>query len=146
MITNKQICERMAKRLVDYLTSKGIEAKSDFAFKPIRKVLSWCYYVQKVKECGHTDCIHVDLPYAGSFIAVLEDGRLMSGFHLMIQDAIYSIGRDYLEDLADAMEYPTFDKFICDDTGDFGMSILDFNKFKEWLDSQMPLSVGKKVI
>lgn len=136
MITNKQICERMAKRLVDFLNSKGIEAKSDFAFKPVREVLRWCYYVQKVKECGHTDCIHVDLPDAGSFIAVLEDGRLMSGFHFMIQDAIYCIGVEYLDELADAMEYPVLDKSFCDDFGESGMMIVDFNKFKDWLDSK----------
>ena len=137
MITNKTIAERTARRLVDYLTSKGIKAESDFRFAPIRKVLRDCYYVEKVLECGHTDCLHVGLPDVGSFFAVLEDGRLMSGCHVMIADAVSSIFLEYVDSdvsqLGDAIL--TMADQLCHDEDERAMYVVSFDKFKAWLDS-----------
>ena len=138
MITNETMAVRTAKNLVRLLNAKGVKCSSDYEYKPIRKVLRECYYVKKLVECGRTECIHIDLD-CGSFIAVTDDCKLMTGFHVMIQDAIYSI---YLEYVGTDFGYEPYDslragraRLYSDDGGDCGMLIVDPCVFVRWIDT-----------
>ena len=139
MVTNETMAVRTAKNLVRLLNEKGVKCSSDYEYKPIRKVLRECYYVKKLVECGRTDCIHIDLQDCGSFIAVTDDCKLMSGFHVMIQDAIYSI---YLEYVNFDFGYEPYDtirlgraRLYHDDCGDCGMFLVDPCVFVKWIES-----------
>lgn len=89
-MTNKKIATNVAKKLIEYLSEKGIETECDFQYKSIDETLRSSWYVSKVKEVGHTDCIHVDVK-CGGFFAILESGEIMTGANVMISDAITSI-------------------------------------------------------
>ena len=136
MVTNKTIAERIARLSVKYLSTKGIAFKCDYKFMPIKKILRDSWYVKKICEFGHTDCIFIDLPDAGSFFAVLEDGRLMSGMNLMVQDAIWSIYVEYVDsefpyDLFDTLRMDSYS----DNCGDNGLIVIDLCVFRDWFDS-----------
>lgn len=148
MVKNRQICLRTAIRLVNYLKTKGIATDTDFAIQPIKKILRECFYVRKIKECGFKDCIYVELPDAGSFFAVLEDGRLMTGFHIMKYDAIRSILCDLcLDDMLNEEEVDfLIDKSYFRNCEEEGMLIISLNKFQDFLDKRFPFSIGDKVI
>ena len=87
-MTNKKIATNVAKRLVKYLTSLGCDCKCDYSYKPIRETLRNSWYVKKVLEIGHTDCIFIDVDFDGfgmGFFAVLENGEIMTGENCMIK-------------------------------------------------------------
>lgn len=87
----ENITEKVAFMLSDYLETKGISTTISLQIKPIEKVLRSSWYVNKVKQCGHTECIYLALEnedYSGSaFFAVLEDGSIMTGGNIFILDA-----------------------------------------------------------
>lgn len=99
-MTNKEIATKVAKKVVGLLAKKGIETECDYGYHPIEKILRYSWYVKKTKECGHTDCIFIDIP-CGGFLAVLEDGKIMSGCNFMIVDGfsniLIEIGKDFDE-------------------------------------------------
>lgn len=138
MITNEKMAVRTAKNLVKFLNEKGVKCSSDYRYKPIRKIMRECWYVKKLVECGQTDCIHIDLE-CGSFILITNDCKLMSGFHVMIQDAIYSI---YLEYVDSDFSYEPYDtlrtektKFYSDMFADNGMFLTEPKTFSKWVGS-----------
>ena len=139
MITNEKMAIDTAKRVVSFLNEKGIKAKSDYKFKSVRNTLRDCWYVKKLIETGTKDCIHIDLEECGSFLVVTDDCKLMSGFHIMVQDAIFCI---YLEYVDCDFGYEVYDsfrtqktKFYSDEFGDCGMFITDSNTFLNWVES-----------
>lgn len=90
----RNVVEKVARHLCDLLNNKGIKAESDFVLRPIDKTLRPSWYVGKLKQCGHTDCIHVGISseaILSSFFAVLEDGKIMTGGNCMILDAFAAI-------------------------------------------------------
>ena len=87
-MTNKEIATKVAKRLVEYLTNLGCECKTNYEYKPIQETLRNSWYVKKVLEIGHTDCIFIDVDhddFGMGFFAVLEDGTIMTGENIMIK-------------------------------------------------------------
>ena len=80
----------IAHKLCELLNKKGIETESEFALEPISDGLRDSWYVRKVLELGHTECIFVDVS-CGGFIAVLEDGKIMSGGNHMLNNAFSEI-------------------------------------------------------
>ena len=136
MITNERMAVNTAKRVVDFLNKKGIKATSKFKFKPIRKSLRDCWYVKKLLDTGATDCIHIHLEDCGSFLAVTNDCKLMSGMHVMIQDAIYSIFCEYVDSEWDnELFWKIPMKRYSDEWGDCGMFLIEPNDFRNWIDS-----------
>ena len=103
-MTNKKIATKIAKRLVAYLSAKGIATKCDYKYLPIEKILRGSWYVTKVKETGHTDCIYIDVK-CGGFFAVLENGEIMTGQNCMIADAVSNI-------IYELFGTPDYDKFM----------------------------------
>ena len=135
MVTNETMAVRTAKNLVSFLNKKGVKCSSDFTMRPIRKTLRDCWYVKKLVECGKTDCIHIDLEECGSFIAVTDDCKLMSGFHVMIQDAILCIYVEYVDSDFGYEPYQLLDiKTYSDEFGDCGMFLIEPDVFKGWVD------------
>lgn len=140
MLTNERMAVRTAKSLVAFLESKGIETKTDYAYKPIRKILRECWYVKKLVECGQTECIHIDLPKCGSFLVITNDCKLMTGFHVMINDAIQAIYYEYDDSDCGHEPYDTVPYKRCkyygdEDWGDCGMTIMEPYVFRNWVDS-----------
>ena len=135
---NKTMAICTAKNLVRYLNAKGVKCSSDFVYEPIRKVLRGCWYVYKLLNCGRTDCIHIDLD-CGSFIAITDDCKIMSGFHVMIHDAIESIYLEYVDSECGNEPYDTLRRgrarFYTDEGGDNGMLLMDPFMFRRWIDS-----------
>ena len=86
---------KVARQLCDYLNEKGLKTECDFVLRPIDKTLRSSWYVDKVKQCGHTDAIHVGISHdcymCNGFFAVLEDGSIMTGGNIMINDAFTAI-------------------------------------------------------
>jgi hypothetical protein len=136
MITNERMAVRTAKNLVKFLNKKGAKCSSDFKYKPIRKVLRDSWYVDKLMDCGQTDCIHIDLE-CGSFLVVTNDCKLMSGQNIMIMDAIYSIFAEYVEGEWDNELFWKIKgiKSYSDEWGDNGMELIEPSKFCEWVSS-----------
>lgn len=137
MITNEKMAVRTAKNIVSLLREKGVKCESDFAVRAIDETLRNCWYVNKLKQCGATDCIYINLTECGGFLAVTNDCKLMSGMNCMVQDAIYSILLEYVE-----VEYPEISyeyifgrniKLYSDDWGDNGMFILEPFAFNKWI-------------
>ena len=89
----RNVATKVARQLCDLLNNKGIKTESDFVLRPIDKTLRFSWYVCKVKQCGHTDCIHVDVSNEDiyGFFVVLEDGNIMTGGSCMINDAFAMI-------------------------------------------------------
>lgn len=86
---NYKIMTKVSGMLSEYLETKGINANVTFDIKPIEKTLRSSWYVDKVKQCGHTECVYVDLndEYTHAFFVVLEDGSIMTGGNIFISDA-----------------------------------------------------------
>lgn len=90
-MTNERMAENTARRLADLMRQYGIEVEPyDATLRPIERVLRGSWYVDKVKQMGHTDCIHLGFKdcIGNFFIVVLEDGHLMTGANCMILDAV----------------------------------------------------------
>ena len=91
----RNVAAKVARQLCGLLNNKGIKTESDFVLRPIDKILRDSWYVGKTKQCGHTDCIHVNISYdyfnVYGFFAVLEDGKIMTGGNCIILDAFSSI-------------------------------------------------------
>lgn len=93
-MTNERIAENTARRLANLMRQYGIEVEPyNATLRPIEQVLRSSWYVDKVKQMGHTDCIHMGFndSIGNFFIAVLEDGQLMTGANCMIMDAVSSL-------------------------------------------------------
>jgi hypothetical protein len=142
MITNERMAIRTAKSLVAFLESKGIETKTDYAYKPIRKILRECWYVKKLVECGQTECIHIDLPKCSGFIAVTDNCKLMSGNHIMINDAAECIFYEYStsEDFCLLRFYDTLRQkqqrlYTEDNWGEHGLFLTEPYVFRNWVNS-----------
>lgn len=138
MVTNSTMAVHTAQKIVDFLNGKGIKAESDFTIRPVKKTLRDCWYVKKLVECGCTDCIHIDLKECGSFLAVTNDCKLMSGHHHMITDAIYAIFLDYV-DTEDKDDYPHYHipmKSYCDEDCEMGMYLVEPFHFMRWIETQ----------
>lgn len=88
---NYKIMTKVSGMLSEYLEMKGINANVTFSIKPIEKTLRASWYVDKVKQCGHTECVHISLnggdTYGCAFFVVLEDGSIMTGGNIFINDA-----------------------------------------------------------
>ena len=138
-VTAKTMAMRTAKNLVAALRAKGVKCECDYEYKPIRDALRDCWYVKKLVECGRTECIHIGLPDAGSFIVVTNDCKLMTGYHVMIQDAVYCIYLEYVDSEYRYEPRDTFDigngRFYHDEGGDCGMLLVDPYVFVNWLNS-----------
>jgi len=136
MITNEKMAVNTAKRLVDFLNSKGIKAESDFTLRPVRKTLRECWYVKKLVEYGKTDCIHIGLPDCGGFFAVTDDCKVMSGKNIMICDALECIFCDYIDGELDWWVFESINaKFSCDEGGDCGIFFVEPTRLISFLDS-----------
>lgn len=85
----RNITENVARQLCGYLNEKGIKTESDFVLRSIDKTLRGSWYVDKVKQCGHTDCIHIEIDDENyhCFFVVCEDGTIMTGGNIFIWDA-----------------------------------------------------------
>ena len=86
----RNVATKVARRLCDLLNDKGIKTESDFVLRPIDETLRPSWYVDKLKQCGRTDCIHVGISnetILSSFFAVTEDGHIMTGGNVMLLDA-----------------------------------------------------------
>lgn len=85
----RNVAAKVARQLCDLLNNKGIKTESDFVLRPINKTLRHSWYVEKLKQCGHTDCIHVGISnnILSAFFAVTEDGHIMTGGNIMLLDA-----------------------------------------------------------
>ena len=93
------LIEKVAYMLSEYLEKKGICTTITPVVKPIESTLRWSWYVDKVKQCGHTECMHIDLnnedtidmyntgACGSAFFVVLEDGSIMTGGNIFINDA-----------------------------------------------------------
>ena len=86
---------KVAQQLCAYLNEKTIKTECDFVLRPIDKILRSSWYVDKTKQCGHTDCIYVKVSddtgeYVNAFFVVLEDGNIMTGGNIFINDAFLS--------------------------------------------------------
>ncbi|MBO7731840.1 MAG: hypothetical protein J6S67_04790 [Methanobrevibacter sp.] len=95
----RNVAEKVTRQLCDLLNNKGIKTESDFVLRPIDKTLRPSWYVEKLKQCGFTDCIHVGISDINAFFAVTDDGHIMTGGNFMILDAFaaLSICEDYGE-------------------------------------------------
>ena len=92
-MTNEKIAQNVANKLVKMLTDMGCETKT-FSYRPIRETLRSSWYVKKVLELGHTDCICIDVDYDDffmGFFCVLENGKIMTGENCMISNPFSSI-------------------------------------------------------
>ena len=92
-MTNEKIATNVANKLVKMLTEMGCETKVS-SYRPISETLRSSWYVKKVKEIGHTDCIYIDVYYDDfgmGFFCVLEDGKIMTGENVMISNPFSSI-------------------------------------------------------
>lgn len=91
----RNIATKVARQLCDYLNKKGLKTECDFVLRSIDMTLRSSWYVDKVKQCGHTDAIHVGISHdyynVNGFFAVLENGDIMTGGNIMINDAFTSI-------------------------------------------------------
>ena len=91
----RTMATKVARQLCDLLNIKGIKTESDFVLRPIDEILRDSWYVGKTKQCGHTDCMHVNISYdyfnVYGFFAILEDGKIMTGGNCMISDAFTAI-------------------------------------------------------
>lgn len=91
----RNVAIKVAHQLCGYLNGKGIKTESDFVLRPIDRTLRPSWYVDKVKQCGHTDCIYVNVPNVfyniSAFFSVMEDGGIMSGGNVMSIDAFTAI-------------------------------------------------------
>ena len=138
MMTNEKMAIRTARNLVKSLNEKGVKCSSDFKMDKVRNILRESWYVKKLCECGCTECIHINLE-CGGFIAVTDDCKLMSGFNVMIHDAISNIFLEYVdEDYGYEPYETTFGKYIktyCDEFGDNGMFLLEPSAFVSWVES-----------
>ena len=111
--------------LCDTLDSIGVSYDTDRTFGPIQSVLRSSWYVDKAVSLGHTHCCHVDIS-SGGFIAVLEDGTMMTGSNVMCPNAIenicdeidYNLWTEILSDAEDIYGY-TDDNRLVLDTGSF---------------------------
>ena len=83
---------KVAQQLCAYLNEKTIKTECDFVLRPIDKILRSSWYVDKTKQCGHTDCIYIKIvdEYVNAFFVVLEDGNIMTGGNIFINDAFLS--------------------------------------------------------
>lgn len=139
MVSSEKMAVSTAKRVVSVLNQLGIECTSDYAYKPVRKTLRECWYVKKLVECGVQECIYINLG-RGSFLAVTDDCRLMTGMHCMVMDAIQSIVFEYADmdfgfEHYDALR-SSGARFYSDDF-DSGMILMEPYAFLDWVGSVM---------
>lgn len=87
--------ERVAYIVCNMLHKMGIKTLSDYREKPIKTTLRGSWYVRKLLEHGHTDCVHIDLDDLRGFIVVTEDGHIMSGSNIMVADAFTCLACDF---------------------------------------------------
>lgn len=136
---SQTMAAQTAMHVMQALKARGVKCTCDYRYGPVRKVLRDCWYVEKLADCGQTDCLVIDLTDAGSFIAVTNDCKLMTGYHVMIQDAIYSIYYEYVESDVGFEPYDTIrmgrGRFYHDEWGDCGMLLMDPHVFVNWLNS-----------
>jgi len=128
-MTNSQMMANVAKKLCAFLNEKGIKAESNFYPRQIDMTLRPSWYVKKAKEIGYTDCIYIEVKKCG-FMAVLDNGDVMSGANFMIMDAFTCLSidcgineeklqdfrayfeKDYEEDLLVIATLPKIKKFL----------------------------------
>lgn len=87
--------ERVAYIVCDMLHRIGVKTLSDYKEKPIKTTLRASWYVDKLLQRGHTDCVHINLDNLCGFLVVTEDGHIMSGSNIMIADAFSCLANDY---------------------------------------------------
>ena len=73
------------------LKQYGIQTETDGNNGSPDKILRDSWYVRKLMALGYRQCIHVDLVDENCFLAILDNGRIMSGNNAMIQDAFQSL-------------------------------------------------------
>lgn len=137
MITNKRIAANTARRLAMLLKSYGVHVDhyNTDEFKPIEKVLRHSWYVDKVKQMGHTDCIYIGID--GGFFAVLENGQIMTGKNIMILDGISCVVTEIAtDDPIDAFSNFLWKGFSADEYDDRDYVVVcELSQFRKMLNS-----------
>ena len=131
-MTNERIAIKTAKRLVDYLASKGIKTETDLKYRKISDTLRGSWYVDKVKQCGYTDCIHIDVE-CGGFFAILNTGEIMTGQNVMINDAISNVIYELLG-TPDYDAFWTLNIYAEEDWGEDALLIGSLSQIKELIE------------
>ena len=131
MITNERIAANTTRRFASLLKSYGVYVEPyDADLKPIEKVLRHSWYVDKVKQMGHTDCTCLEIE--GGFFAVLENGQIMTGKNIMILDGISAVVEEISEE--DPLDvFTRFDwKGFCDkDSDDDYVVVAEFSQLRK---------------
>lgn len=90
MLTNQKMAQRTALILVTMLKRYGIKVTPYCTdLKPIETVLRASWYVDKIKQAGHTDCIYIGTECG--FFVILENCEIMVGQNIMVTDAVTSL-------------------------------------------------------
>ena len=120
--------ERVAYEVADMLHRIGVKTLSDYKEKPIKTTLRGSWYVRKLLERGHTDCVHIDLDNLCGFIVVTEDGHIMSGSNIMVADAFGCIAQDYGLPIE-----PIYDMWVRWDGFEDSIIVSDLHQFLRFL-------------
>ena len=83
--------KRTLNKVCLLLKKYGIQTETDGSIGSPDKILRDSWYVRKLMELGYLHCVHIDLIGENCFLAVLDEGRVMSGNNVMILDAFQSL-------------------------------------------------------
>lgn len=110
----REIMRQSAEAVIDSISEYGVldgvrGSICDFEVGSIEETMRGSLYKDWLLGMGYHDCAFIN--EGGSFIAVLNDGRLMSGSNIMIEDALFRAVEDLYE--AEQVETGTWDNMIC---------------------------------
>lgn len=120
--------ERVAYIVCDMLHRIGVKTLSDYKEKPIKTTLRASWYVDKLLQHGHTDCVHINLDNLCGFLVVTEDGHIMSGSNIMIADAFSCLANDF-----DLPLDPVYDMWTRCDGFEDAIIICDLSQFRRFI-------------
>lgn len=129
---NAIMMRNAAIRVCVLLEKYGITATiSNWNPEPTAECLRDSWYVDRAKQYGVTDLIHIKLS-CGGFIAVTDKCEIMSGANFMINDAFTTIDTELV--MTDGFYLTDFGfKCWCDDFGEDAFVVGNMHTFETFL-------------
>lgn len=131
-----------AQKVYRLLESYGIKTNVAERIDRPENILRASWYVDKLVELGYEKCLHVGLEsedgFSLGFIAVLDDGKIMSGSNFMISDAFTSLGIELGADeceVIDRLISSDFERYAEDElSGEDGCIICpSYERFRDFI-------------